>query len=152
MRRVAISISGGLLVVGLMSTAAATPPEGPVTIVTDIDFSEEPFSGPFEVTEGAEILGCSSGGFVDHPGGVVPGARGVITKNFTCGDGGTGTFTANFQPFTPADPSCDGSGHWNITDATGDFTGLRGEGDFCVVLTGPESGEETLTGSIHFDP
>ena len=38
---------------------------GSVTIVTDIDFTSEPFKGTFEVTEGSEELGCSGGTFVD---------------------------------------------------------------------------------------
>jgi hypothetical protein len=53
----------------MMLLAAAcsndTPKEGPVTIVTQVDFSSRPVTGTFEVTEGADVLGCSSGAFVD---------------------------------------------------------------------------------------
>jgi hypothetical protein len=81
-------------------TACATGPttqQGPVTIDTQIDFTEEPFHGTFEVTEGADALGCSSGTFVDAPPDA-PTERG-IHKEFTCESGpSTGTFTAEFFP------------------------------------------------------
>lgn len=140
----AVSVALALAVSGV---GLADMPQGPVTIVTEIDFSDFPFSGEFQVTEGAEILGCSAGTFIDHPAGFEPPSEGAIAKIFTCGDGGEGTFTANFQPFAA------GHGHWNITDATDDFAGLRGEGDFSVTFDpDTNTGEEILTGQIHFHP
>ena len=131
--------------------ASASQPSGPVTIVTAISFAEFPFSGTFAVEEGEDTLGCSAGTFVDHPSGFEPPAKGDIAKIFTCAEGGDGTFTANFQPTRKPGPG-DQNGHWNITDATGDFAGLRGQGDFSVVVTGPDSGTETLTGVVHYEP
>ena len=62
---------------------------GSVEITTEVDFSEEPFSGTFEVTEGADALGCATGTFVDSP------RDEEIEKTFTCTDGSRdGTFTA----------------------------------------------------------
>lgn len=139
-----------LVVVGVPSGADAIPPQGPVTIVTNIDFSEFPFSGPFEVTQGAGLLGCSGGTFVDLPAGFDPPSGGHIAKVFTCTDDGEGEFVANFQPGPKPGPG-DLNGHWNVTSGTDDFATLHGEGDFSVVFTGPESGEETLTGEVHFD-
>lgn len=130
-----------LSMIGLMQTATGTPPDGPVTIVTAIDFSSFPFSGTFEVTDGDDILGCPSGTFTDFPRGF-----GVIQKVFSC-TGGTGTFTFLFVP-GPGNAN----GHWEAWKATGAFVGLHGRGDFSVVFTGPQSGVETLTGLIHFDP
>jgi hypothetical protein len=122
-----------------------------VTIKTSISFANFPFTGTFNVTEGRDVLGCSGGTFVDHPSGFEPPAKGDIAKIFTCDDGGSGTFTANFQPTRKSGPG-DQNGHWNITDATDDFTGLRGQGDFSVNSTGPDSGVETLTGVVHYEP
>lgn len=140
---------------GVVSPAAATPPQGPVTIQTDIDFTTSPFSGDFEVTEGAEILGCSTGTFVDFPHSQA--APSAIDKVFTCTDGGSGQFVATFRP-TPQPGPGHGNGHWNVTSGTDDFASLRGQGDFWVVFTDfdpetgrPTAGEETLTGEVHFD-
>lgn len=108
-----------------------------MTITTQIDFTEEPFQGTFEVLEGADALGCSSGTFVD-----TPTERGVH-KEFTCESGtGTGTFTAEFFP--PGGP-------WKIVDADDDFGELSGWGAFAVTPdeTDPENtGVETFIGEI----
>jgi len=145
-----------LTVIALASVVLALPalasePSGPVTIVTAISFADFPFSGTFAVVEGADTLGCSAGEFVDHPSGFEPPTRGNIAKIFTCTAGGDGTFTANFEPTLKPGPG-DGNGHWNITDGTDDFTGLRGEGDFSVSYTSGDSGVETLTGNVHYEP
>ena len=147
------ALFGTVMLVVLLSAvpAWASQPSGPVTIETQISFAEFPFSGTFKVTEGKGLLGCSAGTFVDHPSGIEPPAKGDIAKIFTYWRGGTGTFTANFQPTLKPGPG-DANGQWNITDATGDFTGLHGGGDFYVIFTGPDSGEETLTGSVHYEP
>lgn len=135
-----------LLMLGVVP-AAGTMPSGPVTIVTDISFAEFPFRGTFKVTEGSTLLGCSKGTFVD-----TPHAFGEIEKMFTCKRGGKGDFTFLFLPTLAPGPG-DANGHWQVLEGTGDFSNLRGEGDFSVVFF-PEtmSGVETLTGSIHFDP
>jgi hypothetical protein len=57
---------------------------------TEIDFSLEPYSGTFEVTEGAEILGCVSGSFVD-----TMSASGDF-KELTCESGERSGTTGNF--------------------------------------------------------
>ena len=136
-----------LLLLAFASVATATQPTGPVTIETVIDFSNIPFRGTFEVTEGAALLGCWEGTFVDMPHSFGPGA---IQKIFTCESGGEGTFTFTFVVTRSPGPG-DGNGHWTAWKATGDFVGLRGEGDFSVVLPGPPLGEETLSGTIHFE-
>lgn len=130
----------------LIATACAndTPTSGPVTIETEIDFSSEPFTGTFEVTEGADVLGCSSGSFVDTL------RADDIRKDLTCETGDRdGTFSVSFlhDPNTPG-PG-DQNGPWSILEGTGDFTGLQGEGDFSVVADEESlSGVETLTGDI----
>ncbi len=133
------------------SHASATPPSGPMTIVTKIDFSTFPFHGTFTVPEGADILGCSKGRFVDVPAGE---ASASIDKVFTCTRGGSGSFVANFRPcaisFDPEAGTC--TGNWDFVSATGDFVGLHGAGDVTVVFDpNRPTGVETLTGLIHFD-
>ena len=135
-----------LLTVGLVPITNATPPTGPVTIDTEIDFSVFPFIGIFDVVEGAGILGCSSGHFEDIFRGF-----GAIEKVFTCDFGGNGSFTFLFKPNASPGPG-DGNGHWQAWKATGDFYGLRGRGDFSVFFTGPDTAMEMLSGVIHYDP
>src|SRR3954451_19480296 len=84
-----------ILVLSLSVGACATgPTQGSVAIITQIDFSGEAPHGTFEVTEGADVLGCSSGTFVDSP------TANGIHKEFTCESGTkkSGTFTAEFFP------------------------------------------------------
>jgi len=107
-----------------------------VTIITQIDFTAEPFHGTLEVTEGADVLGCSRGTFADTP------TANAIHKVFTCESGTrTGTFTAEFFP---------PSGPWKIVDATDDFSGLSGWGAFSPFVddTDPTAGVQTLIGEI----
>ena len=151
-RHFAVRVAIVLVLLLFAVPAWADQPSGPVTMSTLISFESFPFHGTFTVPEGANILGCSAGDFVDHPSGFDPPAKGDIAKIFTCTDGGTGTFTANFQPNPPKPGPGDANGHWNITEATGDFTGLRGQGDFSVTNTGSDSGVETLTGVVHYEP
>ena len=96
-----------LVMIGWAPGAGATQPDGPVTIVTEIDFSSFPFTGTFVVTEGHDILGCPSGTMVGFPRG-----SGVIRKTFTCSTG-AGDFTILFAPFA--------SPHWVVWKATGAF-------------------------------
>jgi len=133
--------------VAFMSAAAATPPS-PVTIVTAIDFSEEPFSGTFTVPQGSGTLGCSAGTFVDFPRG-----RQGIEKHFTCtrGSGSGDTFIILFRPSPDIPGPGDLNGPWRVLRGRGDFAELHGSGDFSVVFFPPTPrGMETLTGRIHF--
>ena len=116
--------------------------EGPVTITTDVDFTSLPYEGTFEVSEGADELGCSSGTFVDEEAGD------GVNKVSRCADGErSGTFTIYFEP--PADERV--SSPWRVVAATGDFSGLEGEGDFIVEINQDEkSGVETFTGDIEY--
>lgn len=119
-------------------TSAGT---GSLTIVTDIDFSSEPYRGTFEVTEGSDELGCSGGTFLDQNAG-----EDGVNKVLTCTDGErSGSFTILFHP-TPEESDVS---RWQVVRATGDFTGLEGEGDFSVDYSDDEeSGVETLTGEV----
>jgi hypothetical protein len=108
-----------VVVVGTLVAACATgPTQSSVAITTQIDFSGEAPNGTFEVNEGADVLGCSSGTFADSQ------TESGLHKEFTCESGTkTGTFTAEFSP---------PSGPWKIVDATDEFSGLSGEGDFSL--------------------
>jgi hypothetical protein len=117
-----------------------------LTVVTDIDFSREPYKGTFEVTEGADALGCSSGKFVDKNVGEQD-----VEKVSICTEvprQRSGTFTILFHPTgEEGDVS-----RWEFVRGTGDFAGIEGEGDFSVDYSDDEeTGVETLTGDVRFD-
>ncbi len=118
--------------------------------MTQIDFSTFPFHGTFSVVDGAALLGCSGGTFVDHPFALAPSA---IQKDLTCtaGDASGSSFTVIFRP-TPAPGPGFANGHWEVFTGTGAFANLHGGGDFSVVPTTPPMGMETLTGVIQFVP
>lgn len=125
---------------GLGAACATGPTQGsPVTIITQINFSTEPYKGTFQVTDGSDVLGCSRGTFVD-----TPTERG-IHKKFTCDSGANGTFTAEFFP--PGGP-------WKIINAIDDFGGISGWGAFALTQSHPGSveGVETLIGEIQWRP
>jgi hypothetical protein len=150
----------GLLSLGFVMPVAAASQPSPVTIETAIDFSSFPFSGTFTVTEGAGSLGCSAGTFEDIPRG---SGLGQIEKHFTCtsGAGAGDEFVVLFKNdctfLSPAVFRCRpgpgdlGGGQWMVLSGTGDFAHLHGSGDFSVVFTGEFTGEETLSGRIHFE-
>ena len=123
---------------------AGAPPKGTVTIKTKIDFNDWPRAGIFEVTEGADILGCSAGSFVDTP--VEP----KVQKLLTCESGPkSGTFTVEFTAEEDNPGPGDENGLWNTFAATDDFSGLSGGGDFSVVVDEASySGVEILTCQI----
>lgn len=131
---------------------AANPVPGTaVSIVTDVDFSSEPFGGTFRVEQGEEALGCSGGTFVDSQA-----EFDGIYKVLTCDGGGTGTFTV--RAHTRVLGCDDGppevcTGSWSIDGprSTGDFAGLHGFGEFEVRFDEANSAVETLAGEIHFE-
>jgi len=140
----------GYLAAILLVAAACgddTPNAGPVTIETEINMAAidartwPAFRGTFEVTEGADILGCSTGTFVDTR------RDGDIRRRFTCETGTKeGRFTAVVDTREIPGPG-DLNGPWSILEGTGDFTGLQGEGDLSLRL---DFGVETLTGDIEY--
>ena len=136
-----------MLVVVMMLLVGAcggdTPTAGPVTIETKADVSAGTLQGTFEVTVGADVLGCSSGTFVD-----IGGATG-IDKVMTCESGSNaGTFTIVFHPVGPDFQN----GPWSVLESSDDFAGLQGEGDYSVVddPDGIHAALETLTGDIEY--
>ncbi len=137
MSRLLILVVLMMLLVG--ACGGDTPTAGPVTIETKADVSAGTLQGTFEVTVGADVLGCSSGTFVDTPG--IPEKT---NKVMTCESGSnTGTFTIRFDPPDGRD--------WRVLESSDDFAGLQGEGDFSWVLHQiGQSGEETLAGDIEY--
>ena len=140
--------TASFLLLGSASTAAASAPAGPVTIVTQIDFSTFPFHGTFSVVDGASLLGCSGGTFVDHPIALASHGASAKEKDLTCaaGEASGSSFTVIFQPILRPGPH----GFWEVFTGTGAFANLHGGGDFSVVSTSPTTGMETLTGTIKF--
>ena len=144
-----------LVALGCLALAATPSAQGQApTIVTDITFPEE--GEPFGTFTASDPL-CPSGTFVDHfvgGGGAFRSGRvffgaSNIRKVFTCDDG-SGTFTIQFHPqFTPATSAgCESSGPFAVIGGTGDYTRLRGQGDFCVFAVGEDEFRETFTGTF----
>jgi hypothetical protein len=126
------------------TVADETPKEGPVTTATEVDFSSSPVAGTFEVTEGADVLGCSSGTFVDSDSGV--------RRVQTCDSGSNeGSFTVTFTFDDHFEGSSD-AGTWSVVEGSDDFVGLQGGGDWSIVYeqTGPDAGVGTWTGDISY--
>jgi hypothetical protein len=136
----------------LLAAAPAAYAQEP-TITTDITFPPE--GEPFGTFTANEPL-CPSGTFVDEfVGGGGAFASGsvfyhafTVRKHFTCADG-SGTFTILFHPqFSPATPaSCEEAGPFAVVGGTGDYTRLRGGGDFCVFPSG-DGFTETFAGTF----
>ena len=61
----AVSRRERIILVRVLVPAATMRPH--LTIETASDFSSKPVHGTFEVTEDADILGCSNGTYVDTP-------------------------------------------------------------------------------------
>jgi len=136
------------------ATPTTTPTtSGPVTIKTASDYNSEPIHGTFEVKEGADILGCSNGTYVDtlRPS-EFDNSVDEINKVMTCSEPDTGTFTIAFVPNGYDTGPGVLNGPWRILDGFGDFVDLQGEGDYWLVPLGPKTGVETYTGDIEYTP
>ena len=128
-----------VLVLGLAAACGSSEPSsGPLTVEFDLDTSTRPITGTFDVTEGADVLGCDEGTFEDDPGF-------ELARIMTCTDGGDGTVTFTFEPGAYDSGPGLQNGPWEIVDATGDFSGLRGGGDWQG--TGPS---EIVEGDVEF--
>jgi len=149
-RHLLLLLAAGLAALALVPAAYAQES----TIITDITFPEvgEPF-GTFTATGPL----CPSGTFVDEfvgGGGAFNSGRVfyhafTVRKTFTCADG-SGTFTVQFHPqFTPATPAgCEEAGPFSVVGGTGDYTKLRGHGDFCVMPVAGGRFRETFSGTF----
>ena len=146
----------GLLAVVVLLLAAAcsddtpkegdAPKEGPVTVVNEVDFSMLPVTGTFEVTEGADVLGCSSGTFVDRG---LP--KDGIQRVYTCDSGSNeGSFTTGFTFVAFGSSDSGDNGTWSVVGGSDDFVGLQGSGDWSIVYgqTGPD-GSGIWTGDVN---
>jgi hypothetical protein len=114
---------------------------GPLTIVTDIDFTSD--QGTFRVKRGSQELGCSGGTFVTHLLGQGEWT-GTLQKVLTCTEGErSGSFLIHLELL---------SYRWNFQTGTGDFAGVEGKGKFSVRGNRPPDlkGVETLTGRVRF--
>ena len=160
--RLVIGLLGAVAIsIGASPLAHATAPS-PVTIETVIDFSSLPFLGTFTVPVGASTLGCSGGTFVDSQrSDGLPGGAGILEKHVTCtsgagaGDGFVLLFHHECTFFSTALFKCrpgpgDLNGQWSVLSGTGAFAGLNGSGDISISFVGDVTGEEVLTGTIHF--
>jgi hypothetical protein len=73
--------------------------------------------------------------------------RGQFVAVLTCTVGGTGTIMINFiaKNGNPGPTGDNNVGQWTVTDATGSFYGLKGQGDFAYY---PDY--HTFVGLIHY--
>jgi hypothetical protein len=139
------AVIGVAIIVAAQNTGEApvvdqpTPTAGPVTIKTDVDRSVSPLQGTFEVTVGADLLGCSSGTLVQMDSETFGKKDNVMT----CESGANaGTFTIIYDP---SDTS-----RWNVLESSDDFAGLQGEGRMSFVLPNASTVVETFTGDIEY--
>ena len=148
--RVGAFLRSLMLVIVMMLFVAAcgsdAPTSGPVTIETEPDFSTRPVVGTFELTEGADILGCSNGTFED----TFDEDTEDVTKLMTCSEPNTGTFTILFDPDGYDTGAGEHNGPWRILDGSADFADLQGEGDYLHSHDLPETSVETYTGDIEY--
>ncbi|MBN4047467.1 hypothetical protein JYT71_00515 [Acidimicrobiaceae bacterium AH-315-P05] len=130
----------------------ASPPDDPFVIQTQTTFSETDVPmGTFDVATGADVLGCSSGTFVESAVDEIDDDLVEVTQVFTCESGPkVGTFSARFIPGQDVDEPDLQTGPWEVGEGTEDFAGLVGGGDFSVVYGPSFSGIETLAGTIEF--
>ncbi len=105
---------------GDVAEAAA---ESVFAIETMFDLESEPGLGTFEVSLGADAMGCSAGSVLEN------GGTGGITNEFAC-EGGQreGTFTIEWQIVDDVAGPGDANGPWTVIETSGDFAGLSGEG------------------------
>ncbi len=93
-------------------------------------------TGIFDVTTGAEALGCASGTVEE-----TYSFQTKVIKVMTCTSGArTGTFTIDAGGGLPGGAGPGST--WEILDATGDFVGLTG--------SGPYVGRDILQDEVHF--
>lgn len=94
---------------------------GPVTIKAQVVLGAD--AGTFEVTEGADVLGCSSGTFLD-----MSETHDIRDADLTCESGEkAGTFSVMFWR---QQSGAEEAGTWTIVGGTGDFSGLQGGGEY----------------------
>lgn len=151
-RLVALATTAALAMVLAISTnATAARPGVEVEIVTELDFSSPPFVGTFEVTQGADVLGCSAGTFVDVQASYEAADPTAILKTLTCTEA-AGSFTVLFRPTQAPDRPGDAWGHWTVVrQSTGVFAGLHGRGEFSVEVD-PPVGVELFSGRVEVHP
>lgn len=115
------------------------------------DAAGAPFTGtgPFDVTEGADVLGCSAGTIADQ--GILGPETPSFFRVWTCTTGDKeGTFTARVDWAGGDFEFWD----WATTESTGGFAGLQGQGEGqSEVLSDDENGVrwvDTYTGDIEY--
>ena len=118
--------------------AATVEPVPQATLVIEGEMNFDTGLGTFEVTNGADVLGCS-GGTNDESEN-----EEAVFKVLTCESGPrAGTISVRFVPWDAS---------WEVIDATEDFAGLSGNGKWSGLVTG-NTGSDTLSGEIAFgDP
>ncbi len=120
---------------------------GDIAVASTFDF--ELGEGTWEVTDGADVLGCGGGSLADDE------LAAAIERTLTCDAGpGSGTIVIRFTPEPTDSEATDFASDWTVHAATGDFAGLEGGGDWAGTFNGDRTAaDETLTGSVEFgDP
>ena len=134
-------------VAGALEATPASMAAGDIEMTATVDFEQG--GGTWEVTAGADLLGCDGGSFTDA--GFAAGEE----RTATCDAGpGSGSIVLRFAPEPSGPESDEFVSDWNVHAATGDFAGLQGGGDWSAVLDRDnDRADETWTGSVEFgDP
>jgi hypothetical protein len=136
-----------VMVLFVAACSSDEPAAGPVTIENEVNFSSSTVSGTFEVTEGGDVLGCSSGTFVDSG---TPDSG--IERVYACDSGSNeGSFTTGFTFDFDAATDERQNGTWTVVEGSDDFDGLQGSGDWFIVYpTSQAVGMGTWTGDINY--
>jgi hypothetical protein len=142
-----------LLTMPVSSVAASSPPIA-VVINVDIDYSVDPYAGPFTASGSAvdEGLICAAGNTVNvrlsNTGWQSWRAYSFhVWKEFTCADG-SGTFIVKLEGRWEGEG---GSGTWMILKGTGEYANLHGTGEADSFFFEPWFGLDIYQGEMHSD-
>jgi hypothetical protein len=133
---------------------ATTVPPAPTTaavtfeLVVDISASSSGPTGDFEVSEGAEALGCSAGRLYSE---TQDGEGASVLAVLTCEEGPkAGEIKVRFDLVALDDSGDNFEGSWRIDGGTADFEGLEGDGELSGVRdTAANIIVQTHTGEIN---
>lgn len=149
-RRPATAFAVGVLV--LLGTSCSSDDDDtagaestPVAIDMATDITTQVDVGEFTITEGADVVGCSTGRFFN-----TDQDDGSVSSTLTCESGpGEGDLKLQFEPTLVEGQEDEFEGSWTFTAGTGDFNGLEGGGELSALRDiSVGTIDQTLTGDV----